>query len=443
MTSFGTRASATPAAPPPTHILDDLAWRGVVAVSTDLGALREAIDAGPLTFYCGFDPTAPSLHHGHLVQVLTVRRLQRAGLRPLALVGGSTGLIGDPRLTAERTLQDKDVVADWVERIRGQIEPYLAFDGPAAATMVDNLDWTAPLSAIDFLRDVGKHFSVNRMLGKEAVSARLAGEGGISYAEFSYQLLQALDFLELHRRYGCLLQTGGSDQWGNITAGLDLIRRVEGVAAHGLGTPLLTKADGTKFGKSEGGAVWLDPSLTSPYAFFQVWLGTEDAMVGSYLRILSDLARPEIEALEEQTRERPQARVAQRALARELTTLVHGAAETARVEAAAAALFGRSDLGALDARTLGAALAETPSTRVGPGQEPTYAELLAATGLVPSTSAARRTVAEGGAYVNNDRIADPLATPPADAWLHGRFLVLRRGRQHVAGVVRGVPDAPV
>ncbi|HEX7354956.1 MAG TPA: tyrosine--tRNA ligase [Mycobacteriales bacterium] len=423
------------------HVLDDLIWRGVIAVSTDLGALRSAIDAGPLTFYCGFDPSAASLHHGHLVQVLTVRRLQRAGLQPLALVGGSTGLVGDPRPTAERGLHSKDVVAEWTARIRGQIEPYLAFDGPQAARMVNNLDWTAPLSALDFLRDVGKHFSVNRMLGKEAISARLASEGGISYAEFSYQLLQALDFLELNRRYGCLLQTGGSDQWGNITAGLDLIRRVEGVTAHGIGTPLLTKADGTKFGKSEGGAIWLDPDMTSPYAFFQVWLQAEDAVVGSYLRILSDRSRDDIEALEAATRERPQAREAQRALARELTTLVHGGDETARVEAAAAALFGRSDLTALDERTLAAALQEAPSATVAPGQDPTYAELLAATGLVPSTSAARRTVAEGGAYVNNERIDDPLATPPADRWLHGRYLVLRRGRQHVAGVVRGgAPD---
>jgi tyrosyl-tRNA synthetase len=422
------------------HVLDDLTWRGIVAVSTDLGALRAAIDADQLTFYCGFDPSAPSLHHGHLVQVLTVRRLQRAGLRPLALVGGSTGLIGDPRPTAERSLQTKDVVGEWVERIRGQIEPYLDFEGPQAATMVNNLDWTAPLSAIDLLRDVGKHFSVNRMLGKEAISARLHSEGGISYAEFSYQLLQALDFLELHRRYGCTLQTGGSDQWGNVTAGLDLIRRVEGVTAHGLGTPLLTKADGTKFGKSEGGAVWLDPEMTSPYAFFQVWLQAEDAVVGSYLRILSDRTRPEIEALEAATQDRPHAREAQRALARELTTLVHGAEETDRVEAAAAALFGRSDLGALDERTLGAALREAPSATVGPQEEPTYAELFAATGLVPSTSAARRTVAEGGAYVNNERISDPLARPAPDGWLHGRYLVLRRGRQHVAGVVRGARE---
>ncbi len=419
-----------------THILDDLTWRGVVAVSTDLDALRAAIDAGPVTFYCGFDPTAPSLHHGHLVQVLTVRRLQRAGLKPLALVGGSTGLIGDPRPTAERTLQTRDVVAEWVERIRAQIEPYLEFDGPNAATLVNNLDWTAPLSAIDLLRDVGKHFSVNRMLGKEAISARLNSDGGISYAEFSYQLLQALDFLELNRRYGCTLQTGGSDQWGNITAGLDLIRRVEGTSAHGVGTPLLTKADGTKFGKSEGGAVWLDPVMTSPYAFFQVWLQTEDAMVGSYLRILSDLGQEEIEALEASTRERPQARDAQRALARELTTLVHGATETFRAEQAAAALFGRSELGELDAGTLAAALAEAPSTTVGPGQHPTYIELFVASGLVASTSEARRTIDSGGAYANNERIGDGQAVPPADAWLHGRYLVLRRGKQHVAGAVR-------
>ncbi len=419
-----------------THILDDLVWRGIVAQSTDLGALRAAIDAGPVTFYCGFDPTAPSLHHGHLVQVLTVRRLQRAGLRPLALVGGSTGLIGDPRPTAERTLQRPDVVEEWVARIRGQIEPYLDFEGPNAATMVNNLEWTAPLSALDLLRDIGKHFSVNRMLGKEAISARLGSDGGISYAEFSYQLLQALDFLELHRRYGCTLQTGGSDQWGNITAGLDLVRRVEGAVLHGIGTPLLTKADGTKFGKSEGGAIWLDPTMTSPYAFFQVWLQTEDSMVGPYLRILSDLPRADLEQLAVATSERPQTREAQRALARELTTLVHGAAECARVEAAAEALFGRSELGDLDERTLAAALAETATVTVRPGEAPTVADLFAGSGLVPSMSAARRVVADGGAYVNNARVSEATAGIPADAWLHGRFLVLRRGRQHVAGAVR-------
>lgn len=425
-----------------THILDELHWRGLIAVSTDLGALRDVMDAGPITYYCGFDPSAPSLHHGHLVQILTVRRLQRAGHRPLALVGGSTGLIGDPRPTAERQLHDRDTVAGWVDRIKVQIEPFLDFTGPYAARMVNNLDWTAPLSALDFLRDIGKHFSVNRMLSREAVSARLASESGISYAEFSYQLLQALDFVELNRRYGCLLQTGGSDQWGNLTAGLDLLRRVAGVSGHAFGTPLLTKADGTKVGKTDGGAVWLDPALTSPYAFFQFWLHIEDAVIGSYLRILTDRGREEIAALEEATRQRPGAREAQRTLARDLTGLVHGAAECARVESAAAALFGRAELAALDEATLGAALAEAPGVDIpavstAAAVAPNMAELLEATGLVESRSAGRRAVAEGGAYLNNARITDATAVPAEGDWLHGRFLVLRRGRQQVAGVRRG------
>jgi tyrosyl-tRNA synthetase len=418
------------------HILDELGWRGLIAQSTDLDALRAALDEGPLTYYCGFDPTAPSLHHGHLVQLLTMRRLQRAGHRPLALVGGSTGLIGDPKPTAERQMQAKEVVADWVQGIEAQIRPFLDFDGSYAARLVNNLDWTGPLSTIDFLRDVGKHFSVNRMLGKDAVTARMESENGISYAEFSYQLLQALDFLELHRRYGCRLQTAGSDQWGNMTAGLDLLRRADGVVAHALGTPLLTKADGTKFGKSEGGAVWLDPGLTSPYAFYQFWLHAEDAQVGDYLRVMTDRGAEEIAALEDSVRERPGAREAQRTLARDMTTLVHGAHQCAQVEAAAAALFGRAELGSLDVATLRAALAEAPHVVLVPGEVPTLAELFERTGLVNSRSAARRAVQEGGAYVNNQRATDPLAAPAAEDWLHGRYLVLRRGRQQVAGVER-------
>ena len=419
-----------------THVLDELAWRGLLAQTTDLAALRAAFDAGPVTYYCGFDPTAPSLHHGHLVQLLTMRRLQRAGNRPLALVGGSTGLIGDPRPTAERQLQAKETVAGWVERIAGQIRPYLDFEGAFAAQLVDNLSWTAPLSAIDFLRDVGKHFSVNRMLAKDAVSARLESESGISYTEFSYQLLQALDFLELNRRHGCTLQTAGSDQWGNMTAGLDLMRRADGVTGHALGTPLLTKADGTKFGKSEGGAIWLDPELTSPYAFFQFWLQAEDAQVGTYLRIMTDRGAEEIAELEEATASRPGAREAQRALARELTTLVHGETECRRAEDAAAALFGRGELAELPEATLAAAIGEVPSVEAPPGDQRTLAELFEAVGLVESRSAARRAATEGGLYVNNVRATDALVTPDAGDWLHGRYLVLRRGRQHVGGIRR-------
>jgi len=419
-----------------THILEELGWRGLITQSTDLGALRQAMDAGPITFYCGLDPTAPSLHHGHLVQLLTMRRLQRAGHRPLALVGGSTGLIGDPKPTAERQLRSKDIVAGWVERINAQIRPFLDFSGDHAARLVNNLDWTQPLSTIDFLRDIGKHFSVSRMLAKDAVSARMDSETGISYTEFSYQLLQALDFLELFRRYGCTLQTAGSDQWGNMTAGLDLLRRTEAVTAHAFSTPLLTKSDGTKFGKSEGGTIWLDPAMTSPYAFYQFWLNAEDAQVGVYLKVLTERSAEEVEALVDQATSQPAGRAAQRALARELTALVHGRAECALVEAAAAALFGRAELLSLDEATLGAALAEAPGVQVRAGSNSTLAELLEASGLVESRSAARRAVAEGGAYVNNQRASDPLAIPAEADWLHGRYLVLRRGKQHVAGVRR-------
>ena len=427
-------------------LLDDLEWRGLLATSTDLGALREALDAGPVTFYVGFDPTAPSLHHGHLVQVLTARRLQRAGHRPLALVGGSTGLIGDPKPNSERVLNTKETVAAWVENIRAQIEPYLAFDGDNAAVLVNNLDWTEPMSAIDFLREVGKHFRVNKMITKEAVAARLHSEQGISYTEFSYQLLQGLDFLELYRRYGCTLQFGGSDQWGNLTAGLDLIHRVEPRATvHAFATPLLTKADGTKFGKTEGGALWLDPGLTSPYAFYQFWLNTDDRDVVTYLKALSFRPRAEIEELEKAVADAPRARAAQRALAGELTALVHGEAECDAVLAASAALFGGGSLVDLDAGTLAAAVAELPRAmahRGADGQWPTVVELLADTGLSPSRSAARRALAEGGAYVNNARVTEVDARLGEADWLHGRWVVLRRGKRSCAAVERVGPSAP-
>jgi tyrosyl-tRNA synthetase len=417
-------------------ILDELTWRGLISQSTDPDALRAAMKAGPITYYCGFDPTAQSLHVGNLVQLLTMRRLQQGGHRPIALVGGATGLIGDPKPTAERTLNAPEVVRGWVERIRGQIERYLVFDGPQAAVMVNNLDWTAPLSAVDFLRDIGKHFRVNRMLAKEAVSARLNSDAGISYTEFSYQILQAMDFLELYGRHGCILQLGGSDQWGNFTAGIDLVHRETGQSVHALATPLITKADGTKFGKTESGTVWLDPKLTSPYAFHQFWLRADDRDVVGYLRVFTERTREEIAALEQATLERPAAREAQRVLADDLTTLVHGPAETERAKAAATALFGRSALEDLDLATLEAALAETPRLEVGPGPLPPIAQLMADVGLVDSRSAARRTIKEGGAYLNNRKVADEAAAPSEDDLLHGRFLVLRRGRQHVAGVVR-------
>ncbi len=417
-------------------LVDELEWRGLLALTTDLDALRADLARGPVTFYVGIDPSGPSMHHGHLVQVLTARRFQRAGHRPIALVGGSTGLIGDPKPDAERTLNDPAVVAAWANRIRSQIEPFLDFEGPASARMVNNLDWTAEITAIELLRDIGRHFRVNRMIAKEAVAARMASESGISYTEFSYQILQAIDYLELHRRYGCTLQTGGSDQWGNITAGVDLVRRVEGATVHALATPLLTRADGTKFGKSDAaGAVWLDPELLSPYAFYQFWFNSSDADVPGYLRALSFRSRVEIEILEQEIRERPAARAGQRALAAELTTLVHGPTECAAVVAASRALFGQGDLAELDERTLAAALAELPQSVLSADEPlPPVVDLLAATGLVASRSAARRTVAEGGAYVNNVRITDPAVVPSTTDLMHGRWLVLRRGKRNLAAV---------
>jgi len=417
------------------HVLDDLLWRGLIALSTDLGALRAAMDASQVTFYCGFDPTAPSLHLGNLVQLVTMRRLQLAGHRPIALVGGATGLIGDPKPTGERVLNDPELVAAWVDRIRDQVRPLLSFEGPAAAIMANNLDWTAGLSAIELLREVGKHFRVNKMIAKDAVSARLNSETGISYTEFSYQILQALDFLELYRRHGCSLQTGGSDQWGNLTAGLDLVHRVAGVAAHALGTPLITKADGTKFGKTESGSVWLDPEMTSPYAFFQFWLNADDRDVATYLKTFSLRPREEIEALEQATEQRPAERQAQRALAQELTSLLHGEQHARSADDAGRALFGHGALQDLPGAVLAAALAETATVAAPAGA--TFADLFVASGLVASKGAARRAVAEGGAYANNVRLRDAEAVPDPADFLHGRWLVLRRGKRSVAGVRLG------
>jgi len=417
------------------HILDELDWRGAVAHSTDADALRAALSAGPVTFYCGFDPTHESLHFGNLVQLVTMRRLQLAGHDPIAVVGGATGLIGDPSgRSVERNLNEAEVVADWVEKIRVQVERYLDFSGDHAARIVNNLDWTAPVSALDLLRDVGKHFSVNRMLDKESVKARLDGPG-ISFTEFSYQILQAFDYLELHRRYGCSLQTGGSDQWGNLTAGVDLIRRVTGEAVHALATPLITKADGTKYGKTESGALFLDPTLTSPYAFYQYFLNQDDADIGALLRIFSFRSQAEIEGLEAETMAHPEARAAQQALASELTALVHGAEAAEQAASASEALFGRGDLRDLDAETLGSALGELPRAEVR-GPLPAMVDLLVAAGLAESRTAARRTVGDGGAYLNNERVADPEMVPAESDLLHGRWLVLRRGKRNLAAVER-------
>jgi tyrosyl-tRNA synthetase len=417
-----------------TDVLDDLQWRGLIALSTDLDALRAEMSRGPITYYCGFDPTAPSLHIGNLVQILTVRRLQLAGNLPLALVGGATGLIGDPRPESERTLNSRETVAGWVDRIRAQIEPFLDFEGGHAARMVNNLDWTEGMSALDFLRDIGKHFRVNKMIAKDAVSARLNSDAGISYTEFSYQILQGMDFLELFRRYGCRLQTGGSDQWGNLTAGTDLIHKVTGESVHLLATPLVTDSSGQKIGKSTGGgSVWLDPEMTSPYAFYQYLINVEDALVPQFLRIFTFLDREEIVALEKETADRPAARAGQRRLAEEITKLVHGEAETRQVIAASQALFGRGDLEGLPPATLLAALAEAGLTEIR-GELPPAAELFRVAGLASSRGDARRTIAEGGAYINNERVSDPEAAVPEGALLHGRWLVLRRGKKTVAGV---------
>jgi len=413
-----------------THLLDELAWRGLVAQTTDLDALRTALDAGPVTFYAGFDPTAPSLHHGHLVQLVLMRHLQLAGHHPLALVGGATGLIGDPRMSGERVLNTKDTVAEWVQRLQAQISRFLDFDGDNPARMVNNLDWTGELTAIDFLREVGKHYRLGTMLAKDTVARRLASDEGISFTEFSYQILQGMDYLELHRRHGCTLQTGGNDQWGNLLSGVELIRKSEHAAVHALTTPLITKADGTKFGKSEGGAIWLDPEMMSPYAFYQFWLNVDDAEVVGYLKVFTFRTRDEIAALEEAVATRPQAREAQRALAYDVTSLVHGADATDKVIAASRALFGGGDLAELDAATLGAAVAELPSADVHVGDP--LVDVLAATGLVASKGAARRAIAEGGASVNNRKVTDDAAVVEAGDLLHGQWLVLRRGKRTLA-----------
>ncbi|MGV0110667.1 tyrosine--tRNA ligase [Arthrobacter sp. CP30] len=417
-------------------VYDELVWRGLIHVSTDEGELKELLAGPPITFYCGFDPTAPSLHLGNLVQLLTMRRLQLAGHRPLGLVGGSTGLVGDPRPTAERTMNTKETVSEWVGYLQGQVQRFLDFEGDNAARMVNNLDWTGPMSVIDFLRDVGKYFRVGTMIKKETVAKRLNSDEGISYSEFSYQILQGMDYLQLFRDYDCVLQTGGSDQWGNLTSGTELVRKVEGRGVHAIGTPLITNSDGTKFGKSEGNAIWLDPTMTSPYAMFQFWLNTSDADVAERIRIFTFRSRAEIEELERATAERPHAREAQRALAYDVTSLVHGVEATDKVIAASAALFGQGDLASLDLPTLQAATAELESVTVG-RDGLGIIELLVASGLSASNSAARRTVAEGGAYVNNQKISDVDHVVGEEHLLHGRYLLLRRGKRNLAMVDAG------
>jgi len=413
-----------------TNILDELQWRGLVAQTTDDAALRDAFAAGPVTFYTGFDPTAQSLHVGHMVQLITMRRLQQAGHRPIALVGGATGLIGDPRETTERSLQDAEVVAGWVDKIRAQIEPFLEFDGPNAAIVVNNLDWTSQISAIELLRDIGKHFRMGNMLAKDIVARRLASDEGLSFTEFSYQLLQGNDFWELFKRYGCTLQTAGNDQWGNIVAGTDLIRKTEGATAHGLTTKLITKADGSKMGKSESGAVWLDPELFSPYAFYQYWFNTADADVIHYLRVFTFRTKEEIEELEKAVAERPHLREAQRVLAGDLTALIHGQAAVDAAVFAAEALFGRGDLANLDARTLNSVAQELEQAPAVVGGSVVDAAVAAK--LVKSKSEARRAINEGGLYLNNAKVTDPEAVFTEQDFLANQFAILRRGKKTLA-----------
>lgn len=417
------------------NILDDLQWRGLIAQSTDLDALRAHLDEGTVSLYCGFDPTGPSLHAGHLIPLLTLRRFQLAGHRPIVLAGGATGMIGDPREVGERVMNTSDTVAEWAERISGQLERFVDLtEGPTGARVVNNMQWTGHLSVIEFLRDIGKHFSLNTMLGRDTVKRRLEGDG-ISYTEFSYMLLQANDFLQLRRNMGVTLQVGGSDQWGNIIGGVDLNRRVDSESVHAMTVPLVTSADGKKFGKSTGGgSLWLDPALTSPYTWYQYFLNTADADVVKYLRWFSFLGREEIEELEAITAEKPHLRAAQKRLAEEMTTLVHGVAATESVQLAAQALFGRGELTGLDESTLAAALEDAGSVEVASDEPRSITDLLVASGLCESKGAARRAVGEGGAYVNNERISDPEWTPAAEDLLHGSWIVLRRGKKSFAGV---------
>lgn len=414
-------------------LVDELQWRGLIAQHTDLDALRAHLNAGPVTFYCGFDPTAASLHHGHLVQVLLMRHLQNAGHKPLALVGGATGMIGDPRLSGERQLQSRDVVGQWADRLCAQLSQFLEFDGPAAARLVNNLDWTSQLSAIDLLRDVGQYFRVGTMLSKDIVARRLNSEEGISFTEFSYQILQAHDYLQLFRNYGCTLETGGNDQWGNMIGGVELIRRVEGATTHVMTTPIITKSDGTKFGKSEGGAIWLDPQMMSPYAFYQFWLQVADEDVVKLLKVFTFDSRERIEELAQSVAERPHLREGQKELAEKVTTLVHGADAVARVQAATEALWGRGDLREVDEETLVAATGELPSGSIRVGHD-TIVDALIASGLEKGRSAARRTVASGGAYLNNVKVEDEDAPIEASDLLAGGLALIRRGRRNLAVV---------
>lgn len=415
------------------NIIDELSWRGLINQSTDLEALREEAST-PITLYCGFDPTGPSLHAGHLVPLLMLRRFQQAGHNPIVLAGGATGMIGDPRDVGERTMNSADTVSDWAERISGQLSRFVDFDGEHAARLVNNAEWTNEMSVVTFLRDVGKHFSLNTMLARDTVKRRLESDG-ISYTEFSYMLLQANDYVELNKRFGCTLQVGGGDQWGNIVSGVDLNRRVNGTSVHAVTVPLVTDSDGKKFGKSTGGgSLWLDPEMTSPYAWYQYFINASDADVIRYLRWFTFLTQEELAELEVEVAERPFKREAQRRLAREMTNLVHGTEATEAVELAAQALFGRAELRDLDEKTLAASVSETAVAEIKAGEPHTIIDLLVASGLADSKGAAKRAVKEGGAYVNNERIESDDWEPSTKDLLHGSWLVLRRGKKNFAGV---------
>ncbi|WP_120002802.1 tyrosine--tRNA ligase [Nesterenkonia muleiensis] len=417
------------------NVFQELKWRGLIHVSTDESALEETLAGEPITYYCGFDPTAASLHIGNLVQLLTVRRIQLAGHRPLGLVGGATGLIGDPKQAGERVLNTPETVAGWVQRLQSQVQRFLAFEGDNAAQMVNNLDWWQGIGALEMMRDIGKYFRVGTMIKKEIVAKRLNSDEGISYTEFSYQLLQGYDFLRLHQDYGCLMQTGGSDQWGNITAGTELVRRAAEVPAHALATPLITNADGTKFGKSEGNAIWLDAELCSPYTFYQFWLNSTDADVITRLKVFTFLTRAEIEELAKAVESEPFKRQAQKRLAWEVTVLVHGEEATRKVIDASEALFGKGEIAEIDEQTLQAVAAELPGVQLS-AEEATAVSLLTETGLVSSKSEARRAVQDGGAYVNNNKVDAVDTTVPESSWLYGRYLLVRRGKKNLAVVTR-------
>ncbi len=416
----------------PMNIIDELQWRGLINQSTDLESLREACE-NPIALYCGFDPTGDSLHAGHLVPLIMLRRFQNAGHHPIALAGGATGFIGDPRDVGERSMLSEEDLAHNLEAIKGQLRRFIDFDGEQAATMVNNADWTMNMSVIDFLRDVGKNFSLNTMLDRDTVKRRLEGDG-ISYTEFSYMLLQSNDFVQLRRERDCVLQIGGGDQWGNIVSGVDLNRRIDGAKVHGLTVPLVTDASGQKFGKSTGGGkLWLDPEKTSAYSWYQYFLNAGDSVVIDYLRWFTFLTQEEIAEYERAVEEEPYRRAAQRRLAQEMTDLVHGKEATKAVELAAQALFGKAELSELDEKTLVGALSETTVAEITAGEPRTIVDLLVASGLADSKGAARRTIKEGGAYVNNQRIESAEWEPSAEDLLHGSWLVLRRGKKNFAG----------